>query len=155
MKKYFRDHQSGRSMIEMVGVLAVSGLLTAGAFVLIQSGMESQKRSRTADEISSLVQNVRSLTAESDSFSKLPAYSSDGANGKNLAKALLKASTATAVTPFGGTSYYAITRASGTNAQFIVWVVGTGDCETMKLRSYSGGSADCDANGALKITYSR
>ena len=36
--------ESGRSMIEMVGVLAIMGMLTAGAFVLISLGINRQKQ---------------------------------------------------------------------------------------------------------------
>ena len=35
--------ESGRSMIEMVGVLAIMGMLTATAFALISLGINRQK----------------------------------------------------------------------------------------------------------------
>ena len=59
MKKQNKKHESGRSMIEMVGVLAVMGLITAAAFVLITSAMRSQKLSRADDDISALAAGVR------------------------------------------------------------------------------------------------
>jgi len=61
MKKQNKKHESGRSMIEMVGVLAVMGLITAAAFVLITSAMRSQKLSRADDDISALAAGVRLL----------------------------------------------------------------------------------------------
>ena len=54
MKKQSKKPESGRSMIEMVGVLAVMGLISAGAFVLLRSGMSSQKRNRIQDEIGNI-----------------------------------------------------------------------------------------------------
>ena len=109
MKKT-KKRESGRSMIEIVGVLAITGLLTAGAFVLITSGMSTQKRRRATDEVNTLAQAVRTLTAESEKFGTLPAASETIRNksGHTLAKALLKTS---GTTPFGDDSYYWITQA--------------------------------------------
>ncbi len=56
-----KKQESGRSMIEMVGVLAVMGLITAAAFVLITSAMRSQKLSRADDDIAALAAGVRLL----------------------------------------------------------------------------------------------
>ena len=61
MKKQNKKHESGRSMFEMVGVLAVMGLITAAAFVLITSAMRSQKLSRADDDIAALAAGVRLL----------------------------------------------------------------------------------------------
>ena len=71
MKKQNKKHESGRSMIEMVGVLAVMGLITAAAFVLITSAMRSQKLSRADDDISALVAGVRLLYNNSANFDGL------------------------------------------------------------------------------------
>ena len=158
--------QSGRSMIEMVGVLAVTGLLTAGAFVLIQSGMASQKRSRAADEINALVSNIRGLAAESDSFDKLagtnPTATQMGASGTlptaptssssqaTNAKSLLKLSSNT--TPLGG--YYAVT---GDASSFAVWLVGidSSECQTMQLRSYTGSPTVKCSSTTLVLRYTK
>ena len=61
MKKQTKKQQSGRSMIEMVGVLAVMGLITAAAFVLINSALSSQRLSRVDDDVSGIVNGVRLL----------------------------------------------------------------------------------------------
>ena len=157
-----RKRESGRSMIEIIGVLAISGLLTVAAFVLIQSGMESQKRNRAGDEINVLVQNVRALTAEADNFNKfggtvmLPntivTIPDSGSANAKYAKAILQSD---GTTPFGESSYYAIT---GKNSYFTIWLVsiGTDACETMAMRSYTGSVyVKCDANGTLTITYAK
>jgi len=60
--------ESGRSMVEIVGVLAVMGLITAGAFVLITSGMATQKRNTVADDVGNIVQVYRSVFAEGKTF---------------------------------------------------------------------------------------
>lgn len=113
-KDMIKKRESGRSMIEMVGVLAIAGLLTAGAFVLVQSGMGSQKRRRALDEINMMAQAVRSLTVESGTFDALPGAAETIRNhaGHTLAKALLKNE---GTTPFGGDTYYWVTQADATH----------------------------------------
>ena len=124
MKKT-RKNESGRSMIEIVGVLAVTGLLTAGAFVLITSGMSSQKRRRATDEANTIAQAVRALAADGEDFGNLPGPSATGVNqdGHKLAKALLKTS---GVTPFGDNSYYMVTQADADHNR---WWYGWHDLE--------------------------
>ena len=56
-----KKHESGRSMVEMVGVLAVMGLITAAAFVLIRSGMASQRRNRAIDDVSTIVAGMQNV----------------------------------------------------------------------------------------------
>ena len=43
--------ESGRSMIEMLGVLAIMGLITVGAIGMIATAMRTQKRSAINDEV--------------------------------------------------------------------------------------------------------
>ncbi len=170
MFKFLRKQESGRSMIEMVGVLAVAGLLTAGAFVLVKSGMASQKRNRAADEISTLAQGVRSFAAAhlatTGYFGFLPWISNSGVPTKTvggesdymtpyeMARVLLKTE---ATTPLGDGSYYAI---SGEGNGFAIWLVGieSEECEAMAVRTYSDGTATCSTisnKKVLKITYSK
>ena len=56
-----KKYESGRSMVEMVGVLAVMGLITAGAFVLMRSGMATQKRNRAVDDVATIVAGMQSV----------------------------------------------------------------------------------------------
>ena len=163
MKKH-NNRQSGRSMIEMVGVLAVAGLLTAGAFVLVKSGMASQKRNRAADEISTLVQGVSALTAAQGGYSVLRWFddssvpekkvANDYVTAYDLARMVLKTN---GTTPLGDDSYYAVSTARG---KLIVWLIGieSEECEAMAVRTYSDGTATCSTisnKKVLKITYSK
>ena len=63
--------ESGRSMIEMVGVLAIMGMLTATAFALISLGISRQKQSRVTDDVVTIVSGVRSLLVDYDDFSNI------------------------------------------------------------------------------------
>ena len=144
--KQTKKFESGRSMVEMVGVLAVMGLITAGAFVLLRSGMASQKRNRVQDEIANIVSTIRTLSAGSNTFSNLATDGASDAAGKTLLSNL-RVSTAT---PFGGTTYYTIRYASGSPSQFTVKLMGleAEDCKALKASAWS----DAVSNSASCLT---
>ena len=145
--KHTKKHESGRSMIEMVCVLAVMGLLTAGAFVLIQSGMSSQKRSRAADEISAIVAEMANID--------LKKLEKSMENGVATPAELGLPTT----TPFGSKTQYSLytTDALLKNNQFNVAITNLGDsCSAMAKRAWSNdGQAACDGSGNLVITYTK
>ena len=154
--KQTKKIESGRSMVEMVGVLAVMGLITAGAFVLMRSGMATQKRNRAQDEVANIVSTIRTLSAGSDTFANL---ATDGASD-DAGKTLLGNLRISTTTPFGGTSYYTIRYASGTPNRFTVKLMGleASDCNALKASAWSdavAGTAACDTNNNFSIQYGK
>ena len=71
VQRKIKKRESGRSMVEMVGVLAVSGLLAAGTYVLITSAMASQKISRAQDDVANIATTIRTMSAAGPDFSNL------------------------------------------------------------------------------------
>ena len=67
----FIGQESGRSMIEMLGVLAIMGVITVGAVTMISAAMRSQKRTVLQDEVAQIVTGVRTILGEYDDFSGL------------------------------------------------------------------------------------
>lgn len=148
--------ESGRSMIEMVGVLAIMGMLTATAFTLISLGINRQKQSRVADDVVTIVSGVRTLLGDYDDFSNIDNSTIFGAmsvSNKN---------------PYGGTYELAVNSAN--TRQFIVKVNGLpkADCEALLTKAWtdsvgyitsdhkeSGASGNCvDGNAnVISITY--
>lgn len=63
--------ESGRSMVEIIGVIAIMALISAGAFILIRSGMASQRRSIIVDDVSKIVSGIRSLYSDYDDLATL------------------------------------------------------------------------------------
>lgn len=138
--KNTKKQESGRSMVEMVGVLAIMGLITAAAFVLLSSGYKSQKRSQAADEIDVIVSNVRAMAAQAESKdAKFIALPSDEEKGQSLAKALLNSDGGT---PFGGI-YGVLTTDEGKTFNVMMYKIGD-ECEAMAGRSYKHGTGKCD-----------
>ena len=150
-------YESGRSMIEMMGVLAIMGVITVGAVVAISSAMNLQKRNEVNDEVLQMVAQVRQIFAGYDDFSNINSaniFSAIGMSNQN---------------PYGGT--YEIFANPSNPCQFVISVNGLtqSDCESlvtkvwsgsvgyeMSGRTQSGASGECDnENGenTVQITY--
>ena len=54
-----KDLQNGRSMLEMLGVLAIVGILTVGGFNLVSKVNTNNQTNAVIDEVSSLARKVR------------------------------------------------------------------------------------------------
>ena len=155
IKKTNKKHESGRSMIEMVGVLAVMGLITAAAFVLITSAMRSQKVSRVDDDVSAISAGVRLLYTNSDDFSGITTATST--------KVLKSIGFGSVKPAYGSDATYAVApivctgAAQGTTAKKCFTIsFDTGDatlCSGLKARSWAnGGTASCAAGTGTALT---
>ena len=149
--------ESGRSMIEMMGVLAIMGVITVGAIAAISSAMKMQKRNEVNDEVLQMVTQVRQMFTEYDDYSNINNATIFGAIGM------------TNKIPYGGT--YEIAVNPSNTRQFVVSITGLSqsDCEyfvtkgwdgsvgyELSGRTQSGASSDCNANNGenvVQITY--
>ena len=57
----FRSEQSGRSMVEMLGVLAIIGVLSVGGIAGYSKAMAKFKLSKAMDQVSTTVTNIRTM----------------------------------------------------------------------------------------------
>ena len=57
-------NQFGRSMVEMIGVLAIVGILSVGAIAGYSSAMEKHKLNKYTTDINMMIMNLRILQAE-------------------------------------------------------------------------------------------
>lgn len=148
--------ESGRSMIEMVGVLAIMGMLTAPAFALISLGINRQKQARVMDDVVTIVSGVRGLLGDYDDFSNIDnstIFAAISVSNKN---------------PYGGT--YELTVNPANTRQFIVRINGLNksDCEALITKAWtdsvgyvssghkeSGATGNCmsENNNVISITY--
>jgi type II secretory pathway pseudopilin PulG len=117
--------ESGRSMIEMLGVLAIMSIITVGAFTMVSNAMKSQNRMRVQDDVSIIVQNVRMMMQEYQDFSNLD--SSILFNAINMSKK----------NPYNGE--YDVYVNPDDNRQFIVAIGGlsSGDCNFFRQKGWS------------------
>ncbi|MBR5904453.1 MAG: hypothetical protein IKZ49_02860 [Alphaproteobacteria bacterium] len=117
----------GRSMIEMVGVLAIMGLLTAGAFALISYGFGVEKNSRVTDNVTAIVTGIREHFGQYDDFSKLAELDND---------TIFSAIHVNPKNPYGGT--YEVVVDSSNPRQFIVKINGLNksDCQSLSIKAW-------------------
>ena len=115
--------ESGRSMIEMVGVLAIMGMLTATAFALISLGINRQKQARVMDDVVTIVSGVRGLLGDYDDFSNIDNFAAMSVSSKN---------------PYGGT--YELSVDPYDARQFIIRINGLNksDCEALVTKAWTG-----------------
>lgn len=59
-----KTNESGRSMIEMLGVLAIIGVLSVGGIAGYSKAMNKFKTNKVADNVSMLVANIKTLYAQ-------------------------------------------------------------------------------------------
>ncbi len=148
--------ESGRSMIEMIGELAIMMALTATAIATYNYAMNMQKRSTVNENVSNIVTGVRSLLGEYDDFSNIDnsiIFGAIGVSNKN---------------PYGGT--YELAVDSANSRQFIISINGLSksECDGLKTRAWtdsvgyiksnhkeSGATGKCvdGNNNVISITY--
>lgn len=71
MKNFYKNEQSGRSMVEMLGVLAIIGVLSVGGIAGYSRAMAKFKLSKSIDQISMIVANVRTLYSSQRNYGGL------------------------------------------------------------------------------------
>ncbi len=71
MKKNYFSDQNGRSMVEMLGVLAIIGVLSIGGISGYSKAMSKYRVNKTLDQISMLVMNIRSMYSANTDYSGL------------------------------------------------------------------------------------
>ena len=147
MSKIFIGKESGRSMVEIVGVLAMMALMTVGAFVLIRNGMATQKRNTVIDDVSKIVTGIRTLYAEHDDLSKLKDKGDD-------ALAALEISTSG---PYEN-SVYSVNKDSSDNSRFVITIknLPKRDCVVLATKKWPESvgtpTSSCTSGGDFKIT---
>ena len=66
-----KNDQSGRSMVEMLGVLAIIGVLSVGGISGYSKAMAKYKLTKAQDQIVMLLMNIRTVYATSPSYAGL------------------------------------------------------------------------------------
>ena len=66
-----KNEQSGRSMVEMLGVLAIIGVLSVGGIAGYSKAMAKFKLSKAMDQVSTVVTNIRTLYSSQPNYTSL------------------------------------------------------------------------------------
>ena len=117
MKKVLSSEQSGRSMVEMLGVLAIIGVLSVGGISGYSKAMAKYRANKTLDQISLLITNIRTLYANQYNYTGL---GNAALENFELVSADMKSGT-DYINPFGGKIKI---EATNGNANFAVTYTG-------------------------------
>ena len=99
MTSYYKSNQAGRSMIEMLGVLAIIGVLSVGGISGYSKAMAKFKLTKQQDQLSMVLMNIRTAYATSPSYANLD---TESAISYNIIPSDMKISDTSAKNAFGG-----------------------------------------------------
>lgn len=97
-----KNNQQGRSMIEMLGVLAIIGVLSVGGISGYSKAMAKFKLTKAQDQISMLLMNIRTAFATSPSYDGL---NTEAARNYNIAPGDMFGAGTQLNNAFGGQAY--------------------------------------------------
>ena len=143
----YKYETSGRSMVEIIGVLAIMALVSVGALALVRSGMASQRRSRAVDEVAAIVENVRGMCTGERGFLDLPNIPAEGTE-------LIGSLYLNTTTPFGPDTRYSL--AGWTHDSFAVMLEDLEDdeCSVLAAQTWPDAmNASCDDAGTLYLLF--
>lgn len=146
MKRICTDNQNGRSMVEMLGVLAIIGVLSVGGIAGYSKAMTKFKINKTMDQVSMLVANIRTLYSGQRNYSGL---TNTTAVGFGIIPNEMYSSTSKIVNAFNGEVIIAavdsLTATSGTKANKAFQIVYNGlsreACVTIGTSDWGSGAA--------------
>ena len=102
MTNLTKNNQHGRSMIEMLGVLAIIGVLSVGGISGYSKAMAKFKLTKAQDQISMLLMNIRTAFATSPSYAGLD---TEAARNYNIAPGDMFGAANSLNNAFGGKAY--------------------------------------------------
>lgn len=147
--KIIKNTESGRSMLEIIGVLAIMTLMSAGAFIMIRSSMATQRRNTVVDDFSKIVTGVRTLYSDYDDLTVFDGEGAMAAMGIDKNK-----------TPYNNATYSVTRVGNGKDGRFDVKISGlpNKDCIVLARRSWPdsiGKSSSCPKSGSqyVSVTY--
>ena len=147
MKNLFKNEQSGRSMVEMLGVLAIIGVLSVGGISGYSKAMAKYKLTKAQDQMAMILINIRTAFASAPSYaglSKANAIAMNIVPGDMLPSGIGVGSTVK--NAFGGNVTLA---ATNNNTQFTIKFDGLG-----KEACASLGSSDWGSDGLVSVKIS-
>ena len=136
-----RSEQNGRSMVEMLGVLAIIGVLSVGGIAGYSKAMTKFKINKSMDQISMLVANIRTLFSGQRNYSGL---SNQNAISFGIIPSEMDGGGQVITNAFAGDVTIGTAAANGNNdAAFTIKYDGLGQeaCVTMATSDWGSGSS--------------
>ncbi len=148
MKTLYKSEQSGRSMVEMLGVLAIIGVLSVGGIAGYSKAMAKFKTTKTMDQVAMLVANIRTLYSGQPSYTGLTTGVAIkmGAVGAEMLNGVAQETATTVYNAFNGAVFV---KAAAGGRSFVVTFTGLSNEACVALGSADWGSGS--GSGLVKV----
>ena len=152
MKK-IHSQESGRSMVEMLGVLAIIGVLSVGGIAGYSQAMNKFKVTKTTDQIQTMITNIRTLFSTQSTYNGVSTYSTMYTTGILNDENCPGGGTgcSSPVNPYGGSIKLASIKENNiSNKGFAIAYSGlpTDACVRLAMQSWGDASSGLTAVGA-------
>lgn len=141
MANFYKNEQSGRSMVEMLGVLAIIGVLSVGGISGYSKAMAKFKLTKAQDQLTMMIMNIRTAYATSPGYPGL--NNSLAADYKLVSQEMVVSQGGSSlISAFGGSvEVSAVKGADGTtNGAFYILFKGLGKDACTSLASSDWGT---------------
>ena len=151
MKK-IHSQESGRSMVEMLGVLAIIGVLSVGGIAGYSQAMNKFKVTKTTDQIQTMITNIRTLFSTQSTYNGVSTYSTMYTTGiLNDENCPSGGASCSPVNPYGGSIQLASIKENNiANKGFAIAYSGlpTDACVRLAMQGWGDASSGLTAVGA-------
>ena len=145
--KHIHSQESGRSMVEMLGVLAIVGVLSVGGIAGYSQAMSKFKVTKAMDQVQTIITNIRTLYASQRTYSAITAKSAKAMG--ILTEESLDASNK-GLNPFGGEIQFGVGNTAGAKRSFTLAYTGLTPEACVKMATADWGADQ--SSGLLKMT---
>ena len=146
--KRLDSHEAGRSMVEMLGVLAIVGVLSVGGIAGYSQAMSKFKITKAMDQVQTIITNVRTLYASQRTYTPLTAnqaYAMGILTEESLGDGGTKG-----LNPFGGEILFGVGSSAGANRSFTIQYGGLTPEACVKMATADWGADQ--SSGLLSMT---
>ena len=134
--KNMHSQESGRSMVEMLGVLAIIGVLSVGGIAGYSQAMSKFKVTKAMDQVQTIITNIRTLYASQRTYTSLTAVQAQAMG--ILTEESINGSEG--LNPFGGTIEFGTGTTVGNNRTFTVKYTGLTSEACVKMATADWGA---------------
>ncbi len=144
--KNMHSQETGRSMVEMLGVLAIVGVLSVGGIAGYSQAMSKFKVTKAMDQVQTIITNIRTLYASQRTYTSLKPVEAQ-AMGILTEESI---SGSKGLNPFGGEIQFGVGSSVGANRTFTITYTGLTSEACVKMATADWGADQ--SSGLITMT---
>ena len=144
--KNMHSQETGRSMVEMLGVLAIVGVLSVGGIAGYSQAMSKFKVTKAMDQVQTIITNIRTLYASQRTYTSLTPVQAQ-AMGILTEESI---SGSKGLNPFGGEIQFGVGNSVGSNRTFTIKYTGLTSEACVKMATADWGGDQ--SSGLITMT---